>query len=40
MRCCMLHIGLAHLAYHAHTGILEELAAVAERTAPLMDDGS
>jgi hypothetical protein len=32
----MLHVGLDHLAYHAHTGSREALAAVAERLAPLV----
>lgn len=36
IRCCMLHIGLAHLAYNAHTGDHGALAATAERMAPLL----
>jgi hygromycin-B 4-O-kinase len=36
MRCCGLHIGLAHLAYNAHTGDGEALTAVAQRMTPLM----
>jgi hygromycin-B 4-O-kinase len=40
MRCCMLHIGLVHLAYNAHTGSLEDLVAVAERIRPLLEDSA
>lgn len=38
MRCCMLHIGLSHLAYNAHTGSHEDLADVAARTEPMVRD--
>jgi hygromycin-B 4-O-kinase len=32
LRCCLIHIGLDHQAYCAHTGELDELQAVTERT--------
>jgi hygromycin-B 4-O-kinase len=37
MRICMLHIGLDHLAYNAHTGDSAELVRVAERLLPLIE---
>ncbi len=40
MRCCLLHIGLDHLAYNAHTGSLEDLLDVAKAVAALLDDAS
>jgi hygromycin-B 4-O-kinase len=32
VRCCLIHIGLDHQAYCAHTGELDELQRVTERT--------
>ena len=37
LRSCMIHIGLEHLAYHAHTGDLNELSAVTERLRSVLD---
>ena len=37
LRCCMLHIGLDHLAYNAHTGNMKDLVEVNERLLPLLD---
>ena len=34
---CMIHIGVSHLAYHAYTGEAQELIAVANRLAPLLE---
>jgi len=39
LRAYMIHIGLAHLAYNAWTGKLDELASVTERLLPLLDEG-
>jgi hygromycin-B 4-O-kinase len=36
VRACMIHIGLAHLAYHAHTGQLDDLAATEHRLQGLL----
>jgi hygromycin-B 4-O-kinase len=36
MHACMLHIGLAHIAYHAWSGSVDELAAVEKRIEPLL----
>ncbi len=36
MQACLIHIGLDHLAYNAHTGNMEELRAVAARMEPLL----
>ncbi len=36
LRSCLIHIGLDHLAYNAHTGDLKELTAVNERLLPLL----
>jgi len=36
VRCCMIHIGLDHLAYHAFTGQLDELVSVDARTRALL----
>jgi len=37
LRCCMIHIGLDHLAYNAHLGDRVALEAVTERLLPLLD---
>ena len=37
LRCCMIHIGLDHLAYNAHVGNIKDLVAVAEQLVPLID---
>jgi hygromycin-B 4-O-kinase len=37
LRCCMLHIGLDHQAYCAHTGDETALIAVTDRTTALLD---
>lgn len=37
LRCCMLHIGLDHLAYNAHLGDRAALADVVRRMFPLLD---
>ncbi len=37
MNTCHLHIGLSHLAYHAFTGVWEELAKVEVRMGELID---
>ena len=39
LRCCLIHIGLDHLAYNAHTGSEGDLAAVTERLIPLLEEG-
>ena len=36
LRCCMIHIGLDHQAYNAHTGDMEALDAVTKRLLPLL----
>jgi len=36
IQTCLIHIGLEHLAYHAHTGSREDLRAIAERLEPLL----
>jgi hygromycin-B 4-O-kinase len=36
MQACLIRIGLDHLSYHAHTGRLDELQAVAARMEPLL----
>jgi hypothetical protein len=39
MRCCKLHIGLAHRAYNAHTGNTSHPFMLAEHMTSLLDDG-